>query len=335
MSAFRGTIAYMIALVAGATRGTGRGIAVALGAAGATVYCAGRSTREQRSEMNRPETIEETAELVTAAGGTGIPVRCDFLDPAQAQDLAARVGREQGRLDVLVNDVWGGDGLWEWDTPVWKHDLDKGLRLLRLAVDTHIISARHLLPLLIKEPGGLVVEVTDGTWSFNETRYRENVYYDLAKMSVNRMAFAWSNELRPYGGTALAVTPGFLRSEAMLEGFGVTEDNWREAKVDSAWMVSETPAYVGRGVAAVAQDPDRLRWSGRSVSSEDLAVAYGLTDVDGSRPRVWSYITEVRESQAKEPATDQNGVDQNGAGQESADQKGAGQDDGDAWKAYR
>ncbi|PRX67474.1 NAD(P)-dependent dehydrogenase (short-subunit alcohol dehydrogenase family) [Nonomuraea fuscirosea] len=313
MSAFSGTIVRMIALVAGATRGTGRGIAVALGAAGATVYCAGRSTREQRSEMNRPETIEETAELVTAAGGAGVPVRCDFLEQDQARELAARVEREQGRLDVLVNDVWGGDGLWEWDTPVWKHDLDNGLRLLRLAVETHIISARHLLPLLIKEPGGLAVEVTDGTWSFNETRYRENVYYDLAKMSVNRLGFAWSNELRPYGGTGLAVTPGFLRSEAMLEGFGVTEDNWREAEVDSAWMVSETPAYVGRGVAAVAQDPDRQRWSGRSVSSEELAVAYGLTDVDGSRPRVWSYITEARERQAKEPGADRN----------------------DDWKAYR
>ncbi|SEH03388.1 NAD(P)-dependent dehydrogenase, short-chain alcohol dehydrogenase family [Nonomuraea solani] len=285
----------MIAVVAGSTRGTGRGIAVALGAAGATVYCTGRSTRAGRSEMNRPETIEETAELVTAAGGTGIAARTDHLDPAQVEALAARVEREQGRLDVLVNDVWGSDHLWQWDTPVWKHDMDKGLRLLRLAVDTHIISSRYLMPLLIRNEGGLVVEVTDGTWSYNETRYRENVYYDLAKMSVNRLAFAWSNELRPHGGTGVAVTPGFLRSEAMLEGFGVTEDNWREAKVDSAWMVSETPAYVGRGVAALAQDPDRRRWSGRSVSSEELAEAYELTDVDGSRPRVWSYLTDVRE----------------------------------------
>ncbi|MEU6717191.1 SDR family oxidoreductase [Nonomuraea sp. NPDC046802] len=287
----------MIALVAGATRGTGRGIAVALGAAGATVYCTGRSTRAQRSEMNRPETIEETAELVTAAGGAGIGVQVDHLDPEQVRALAERVESEQGRLDVLVNDVWGGDHLWEWDTPVWKHDMDKGLRLLRLAIDTHIISSRHLLPLMIKDKGGLVVEVTDGTWSYNETRYRENVYYDLAKMSVNRLAFAWSNELRPYEGTGVAVTPGWLRSEAMLDNFGVTEDDWREAKVDdSAWMVSETPAYVGRGVAALAQDPDRQRWSGRSVSSGDLAQAYAVTDVDGSRPQVWRYITEVREA---------------------------------------
>ncbi|KAB8194519.1 SDR family NAD(P)-dependent oxidoreductase [Nonomuraea phyllanthi] len=286
----------MIAVVAGATRGTGRGIAVALGAAGATVYCTGRSTRDGRSEMNRPETIEETAELVTAAGGTGIAVRTDHLDPAQVEALAERVDREQGRLDVLVNDVWGGDPLWEWETPVWKHDMDKGFRLLRLAVDTHIITSRHLLSLMIRNEGGLVVEVTDGTWSFHQSRYRDNVYFDLAKVSVNRLAFAWSHELRPYGGTAMAVTPGFLRSEAMLDGFGVTEDNWREAKVDPAWLVSETPAYVGRGVAAVAADPDRQRrWSGRSVSSEELAEAYGLTDVDGSRPRVWSFIEEARE----------------------------------------
>ncbi|MFI7701354.1 SDR family oxidoreductase [Nonomuraea sp. NPDC049480] len=295
----------MIALVAGATRGTGRGIAVALGAAGATVYCTGRSTREGRSEMNRPETIEETAELVTAAGGTGIAVRVDHLDPHQVQALAGRVDEEQGRLDVLVNDVWGGDHLWEWSTPVWKHDMDKGFRLLRLAIDTHVISSRFLLPLLIRNAGGLVVEVTDGTWAFNETRYRENVYYDLAKMSVNRLAFAWSNELRPHGGTAVAITPGFLRSEAMLENFGVTEDNWREAKgVDSAWQVSETPAYVGRGVAAIAADPDKQRWSGKSVDSGQVAEAYGLTDVDGSRPQVWRYITEVVETGKKADPAD-------------------------------
>jgi NAD(P)-dependent dehydrogenase (short-subunit alcohol dehydrogenase family) len=286
----------MIALVAGATRGTGRGIAVALGEAGATVYCTGRSTRASRSEMNRPETIEETAELVTAAGGTGIAVQVDHLDSGQVAELAERVRRERGRLDVLVNDVWGSDHLWAWDTPVWKHDMDKGFRLLRLAIDTHIITSHHLLPLLIGNEGGLVVEVTDGTWAFNETRYRENVYYDLAKMSVNRLAFAWSNELRPHGGTAVAITPGFLRSEAMLDNFGVTEENWREAKVDSAWMVSETPAYAGRAVAAIARDPDRQRWSGRSVTSGEVAEAYGLTDVDGSRPQVWRYITEVREA---------------------------------------
>ncbi|MGA4988259.1 SDR family oxidoreductase [Nonomuraea bangladeshensis] len=289
----------MIAVVAGATRGTGRGIAVALGEIGATVYCTGRSTRAARSEMDRPETVEETAELVTAAGGTGIAVPADHLDPGRVAALAERVGREQGRLDVLVNDIWGGDHLWKWDTPVWEHDLDDGLRLLRLAVETHLVTARYLLPLLVGHEGGLAVEVTDGTWEFNQTRYRGNVYYDLAKVAVNRLAYAWSHELRPHGGAGMAITPGFLRSEAMLDNFGVTEENWREARADPAWMVSETPAYAGRAVAALAADPDRGRWSGRSVTSGELAEAYGFADVDGSRPQVWRYITEVLE-QGKE-----------------------------------
>jgi NAD(P)-dependent dehydrogenase (short-subunit alcohol dehydrogenase family) len=290
----------MIALVAGATRGTGRGIAVELGAAGATVYCTGRSTRDERSEMNRPETIDETARLVTEAGGTGIPVRVDHLDPGQVKALAERIEREQGRLDVLVNDIWGGDPLFEWDTPVWKHDLGNGLRLLRLAIDTHLITSHHLLPLLIRRPGGLVVEVTDGTSDYNATRYRVSLFYDLAKVSVNRLAFGQAEELRPFGCTAVALTPGFLRSEAMLENFGVTEETWRDGIAqEPSFAVSETPAYVGRAVAALAADPDRARWSGRSVSSGELAQVYGFTDVDGSRPDVWRYITEVRE-QGKE-----------------------------------
>ncbi|MEU4222906.1 SDR family oxidoreductase [Nonomuraea sp. NPDC026600] len=286
----------MIALVAGATRGTGRGIAIQLGAVGATVYCTGRSTREGRSELNRSETIEETAELVTRAGGTGIAVRVDHLDPAQVKALAERIDREQGRLDVLVNDVWGGEPLYEWDTPVWKHDLDNGLRLLRLAIDTHLITSHHLLPLLIRNPGGLVVEVTDGTTDYNDTHYRVSPYYDLAKVSVNRLAFSQAHDLEPHDGTAVALTPGFLRSEAMLELFGVTEETWREAEPDPAWAVSETPAYAGRAVAALATDPDKRRWSGKSVSSGELAQVYGFTDVDGSRPDVWRFITEVREA---------------------------------------
>ncbi|MEU0571847.1 SDR family oxidoreductase [Nonomuraea sp. NPDC005983] len=286
----------MIALVAGATRGTGRGIAVELGAIGATVYCTGRSTRARRSEMNRPETIEETAGLVTEAGGTGIAVQVDHLDPAQVRALVERIDKEHGRLDVLVNDVWGGDALFEWDTPVWEHDLDNGLRLLRLAIDTHLITSHHALPLLIRNPGGLVVEVTDGTTDYNATRYRVSPFYDLAKVSVNRLAFGQAHDLHPHGGTAVALTPGFLRSEAMLENFGVTEETWRDAVAqEPTFAVSETPAYVGRAVAALATDPGRQRWSGRSVSSGELAREYGFTDVDGSRPDVWRYITEVRE----------------------------------------
>ncbi|MDA0637265.1 SDR family oxidoreductase [Nonomuraea sp. MCN248] len=292
----------MIALVAGATRGTGRGIAVELGAVGATVYCTGRSTRERRSEMDRPETIEETAELVTKAGGTGIPVQVDHLEPDQVKALTERIDREQGRLDVLVNDVWGGDGLWDWNTPVWKQDLDKGLKMLRLGVHTHLITSHHALPLMIRNEGGLVVEVTDGTWDFNAPRYRENLYYDLVKMSVNRLAFTQAHELRPYGCAAVALTPGFLRSEAMLENFAVTEANWRDgARREPAFAVSETPAYTGRAVAALATDPDRMRWAGRSVDSGTLAKEYGFTDVDGSRPDVWRYLADTEGGKRVDP----------------------------------
>ncbi|GAA0938824.1 SDR family oxidoreductase [Nonomuraea longicatena] len=286
----------MIALVAGATRGTGRGIAVQLGAAGATVYCTGRSTRAGRSEMDRPETIEETAELVTAAGGKGVPVQVDHLEPEQVKALVERIDREQGRLDVLVNDVWGGDHLFEWDVPVWKHDLANGLRLLRLAIDTHIVTSHHALPLLVRNPGGLVVEVTDGTTEYNDDHYRLSLFYDQAKTAVNRLAYALSHELRDFGCAAVALTPGFLRSEAMLEHFGVTEETWREhIPKDPHWAVSETPAYAGRAVVALARDPDRMRWSGRSLDSGRLAREYGFTDVDGSRPDVWRYIAEVSE----------------------------------------
>lgn len=213
--------------MAGATRGAGRGIAVELGAAGSTVYVTGRSTRAQRSELNRLETIEETAELVTEAGGQGIAVQVDHLEPAQVQSLTTRIESEHGRLDVLVNDVWGAEFLFEWNKPVWEHSLDRGLRLLRLAIDTHIITSHFALPLVIKNPGGLVVEITDGTAEYNATNYRVSFFYDLAKTSVIRMAWAQAQELRSYGATAVALTPGWLRSEIMLELFGVTEANWR------------------------------------------------------------------------------------------------------------
>ncbi|HET6534125.1 MAG TPA: SDR family oxidoreductase [Actinoplanes sp.] len=286
-----------VALVAGATRGAGRQIAVQLGAAGATVYATGRSTRERRSEMNRPETIEETAELVTAAGGTGIAVAVDHLDPDQVEHLVRRIDDQQGRLDVLVNDVWGGDHLATWHQPVWEQPLDAGLRLLRLAVDTHIITSHFALPLLIRRPGGLVVEMGDGTTAYNQTNYRLSVFYDLAKVSVNRLAFAWSKELAGYGGTAVALTPGWLRSEMMLEVYGVTEENWRDAAAkEPHFAISESPAYVGRAVAALAADPDRARWNGRSTSSGELARVYGFTDSDGSRPDAWRYLVEVQDA---------------------------------------
>ena len=413
-----------VALVAGATRGAGRGIAAELGAAGATVYVTGRSTRAQRSEMNRPETIEETAEIVEREGGRAIPVPVDHLEPQQVQELVARIDREQGRLDVLVNDVWGSDFLIQWNTPVWEHSLERGLRMLRLAVDTHVITSHFALPLLIRRPGGLVIEVTDGTAEYNQRNYRVSLFYDLAKTSVVRMAWALAKELEPRGGiavptdhleadqvralvermdaeqgrldvlvndiwggerlfqwntplwehdlanglrmlrlqidthlitshfalpllirrsgglvvemtdgtreyndanyrepafydlaksavirlafaqskelaehgcAAVALTPGWLRSEMMLEAMGVTEDNWREGRNPHFAAISESPRFVGRAVAALAADPDVLQRSGGSFSSGGLAREYGFTDVDGSQPDCWRYMVEVQD----------------------------------------
>jgi NAD(P)-dependent dehydrogenase (short-subunit alcohol dehydrogenase family) len=291
-----------VAVVAGATRGAGRGIAAALGEAGATVVCTGRSTRLARSEYNRPETIEETAELVTRLGGVGISAAVDHLDPGQVKALAGQIRTSHGHVDVLVNDIWGGEllkgGPADWNTPIWKYDLDKGLRILRLAFDTHLITSHHLLPLLIDKPGGLLVEVTDGTADYNASRYRISVFYDLAKAAVNRLAFSQGHELKPLGATAVAITPGWLRSEMMLDAFGVSEDSWRAAidrPAPADFALSESPRYVGRAVAALAADPDRARWNQRSVTSGQLAREYGFTDVDGSRPDIWRYIEEVRE----------------------------------------
>lgn len=294
-----------MAVVAGATRGAGRGIAAALGEAGATVVCTGRSSRRGdgsiRSDYQRAETIEETAELVTALGGTGVPIRVDHLDPEQVRRLGERLRADHGHIDVLVNDIWGAELLkgppTTWNTPIWRHDLDTGLRILRLAIDTHVITSHHLLPLLVDRPGGLLIEVTDGTTEFNADQYRISVYYDLAKVAVNRLGFSQGHELRPYGATAVAVTPGWLRSEMMLDNFGVTEENWRAALDGSVpgyppapegFAASESPRYVGRGIAALAADPDRARWNQASVTSADLARAYGCTDVDGSRPDSWA-----------------------------------------------
>lgn len=285
-----------VALVAGATRGGGRGIAVALGEAGATVYGTGRTTRERRSEVDRPETIEETAELVTEAGGEGIAVAVDHLDPAQVAALVGRIDSEQGRLDLLVNDIWGSEHLFQWRTPVWEHDLQNGLRLMRLAVETHLITNHHALPLLVRRPGGLVVEMTDGTDEFNAGHYRDPLFYDLAKASVIRMAWGLAQELRPHECTAVALTPGWLRSEAMLENHGVTEANWRDSiETSPHFCISETPRYVGRAVAALAADPEVARWDGQSLSSGALAQVYGFTDLDGTRPDWFRYMAEVIE----------------------------------------
>ncbi|WP_329017792.1 MULTISPECIES: SDR family oxidoreductase [unclassified Streptomyces] len=292
-------LAGRVALVAGATRGAGRALAVELGRAGATVYVTGRTTRERSSEVGRDtETIEETAELVTAAGGTGVAVPTDHLDPDQVRALVERIDREQGRLDILVNDLWGGEhllvnsvfGKKSWETP-----LDDGLRILELGVRSHVITAALALPLLIRSDAPLHVEVTDGTAVYNR-RYRENLYYDLAKNAPIRIAFGLGEELAEYGGTAVAVTPGFLRSEQMLGHFGVTEENWRDAAAQEPdFATAESPYYLARGVAALAADPERAaRWNGRSTSSAELAKTYDVRDVDGSRPDAWAYFEEVK-----------------------------------------
>jgi NAD(P)-dependent dehydrogenase (short-subunit alcohol dehydrogenase family) len=300
-----------VALVAGATRGAGRGIAIELGAAGAHVYVTGRTTRERRSEYGRAETIEETAELVRAAGGSATPIAVDHLEQGEVAALMDTIERESGRLDLLVNDIWGGELLFEWDAKLWEHDLDKGLRLLRLAVDTHLITSHFALPLLIRQPGGLVVEMTDGTADYNAANYRVSAFYDLAKWGILRLAWIQGHEVADHRCTAVALTPGWLRSEMMLEHYGVTEANWRDV-LDRPFEppypdpghfgISETPRFVGRAVAALAADPEVARWNRMSLSSGQLAREYGFTDLDGSAPDAWRYMVEVQDA-GKPPDT--------------------------------
>jgi NAD(P)-dependent dehydrogenase (short-subunit alcohol dehydrogenase family) len=276
-------LAGKIAVVAGATRGAGRGIATALGEAGATVYCTGRSVPGSPGMKNRPETINETAEIVTARGGRGIAVRVDHTVSAEVASLFERVGE----FDILVNDIWGGDDLVEWGKKLWETRLEDGIALIDCAIKTHIITSYHGIPRM--RAGGLVVEITDGDAYF----YRGHFFYDLVKTTVIRMAFALSQELKGRGITALAVTPGFLRSEWMLDRFGVTEANWREAatKVKS-FIASETPLFVGRGVAALAADPNVAAKNGRVFASWDLGDEYGVTDADGTRPHFVRWLQE-------------------------------------------
>ena len=293
-----------VALVAGGTRGAGRGIAVELGAAGATVYVTGRTTEDRPSEVGRPETIEETAALVTENGGHGVAIRVDHLVASEVEALIARIRTERARLDILVNDIWGGEHLFEWNKPVWEHNLENGLRLLRLAVDTHLITAHHALPLMIEKPGGLLVEVTDGTADYNADHYRLSVFYDLAKLAAIRMAWAHAKDLAPHGATAVSITPGWMRSEQMLDNYSVTEANWRDAtKISPHFVISETPRFVGRAVAALAADPERARWTGQSLSSGGLAKVYGFADLDGSQPDCWRYIREIQDAGKAADAT--------------------------------
>jgi NAD(P)-dependent dehydrogenase (short-subunit alcohol dehydrogenase family) len=293
-----------IAVIAGATRGAGRGIAVALGEAGATVVCTGRSSDagNGRSDYDRPETVEETARLVDEAGGVGVAAVVDHLVPGEVDALAGRIRKDYGGIEILVNDIWGAEVLKgppaSWNTPIWEHDLATGLRILRLGVETHLVTSHYLLPLVIAHPGGLLVEVTDGTAEYNAEHYRLSVYYDLAKVAVNRLAYSQGHELAAHRATAVSITPGWLRSEMMLDNWGVSEPNWRDAmranRTDGyptappAFADSESPRYVGRAVVAIAADDSRERWNQRSATSAELAREYRFTDIDGSQPDGWN-----------------------------------------------
>jgi NAD(P)-dependent dehydrogenase (short-subunit alcohol dehydrogenase family) len=287
-----------VALVAGATRGAGRAVAVELARAGAIVYATGRSSRVAGpSEIGRPETIEQTGELIAAAGGEGVALRADHLEPDQVRGLAERIDRDHGRLDVLVNDIFDGGRYGQFGTTVWEHDLASGLRMLRIGIDTHAITSHFVLPLLIRRPGGLVVEMTDGTAEYNAAyRHHEGFYYDLVKAAVQRMTIAQAYELRPYQASAVAVTPGWMRSEDMLDFYGVTEGTWREATTRVPhFCISESPTYTGRAVTALAADAEVTRWSGQVLSSGQLAPIYGFTDTDGTQPDCWRYLVEVQD----------------------------------------
>ncbi|MFC4083435.1 SDR family oxidoreductase [Amycolatopsis samaneae] len=291
-----------VAVVTGATRGCGRAIAVELGRLGATVYVTGRTTRTTSSPMNRAETIEGTAELVDAAGGRGVAVRCDFTSVSDVDTLRDRIAAVESGIDVLVDDVWGGDPFADFDSPYWESSLDNALTLVRNAVETHLIALHRLLPLVVRRPGGLVLEVTDGD---NEDYVGAGIPYYLAKSGIRALGRALGAELAKHGCTGLSITPGFLRSEAMLDLFGVTEQTWRDAVGRTApvdFAISESPAYVARGVAALAADPDVARFAGRTLASWTLMREYGITDVDGSRPDFGRWMSEVHQA-GLDPAT--------------------------------
>lgn len=285
-----------VALVAGATRGAGRAIAVELSRAGAFVYATGRSSRTHGlSDMGRPETIEETEDFMKSAGGDGVAVRVDHTDPQSVGKLVEKIDKEKGRLDFLVNDIFGGHPFTQWENKLWEHDINGGFTMLRYGVGTHLITCTKAIPLMLKTGNGMIVEVTDGTSEYNRA-FRRNVgfYYDLVKANVERITIGLAAELENETLTPVAVTPGWMRSEQMLDGFGVTEENWRDALEKAPhFCISETPTFVARGIVALANDPKRSRWSGKVLSSYDLGKEYGVTDIDGSCPDSWRYIVEV------------------------------------------
>jgi NAD(P)-dependent dehydrogenase (short-subunit alcohol dehydrogenase family) len=270
-----------VALVAGATRGAGRGIARALGEAGAIVYCTGRSVRGNLSPYGRPETIDETAELINSAGGTAIAVRVDHTVESDVKALLARIDREHGRLDVLVNSIAGEEPMMKQWGSFWEAELKNADAVFRQSLLSHIITAKHAAMLMIRRHRGLIVEVTEN----DLLSAGGNPLSQTVKLALKGMALNMAAELKPHGIAAIAITPGFLRSETMLEHFGVSESNWRDGgKTDVNFLESESPLFVGRAVVALARDRRVLEQSGQLFSSWELSREYGITDVDGRRP---------------------------------------------------
>jgi NAD(P)-dependent dehydrogenase (short-subunit alcohol dehydrogenase family) len=234
---------------------------------------------------------------MAAAGRPGSALVVYHEDAAAVADLVASIEREQDRLDLLVNDIFGGDRYMEWDKPLWEHDWAGGVRMLQMGVHTHLITCRAAIPLMLRRASthrgqGLVVEMTDGTSEAN-SEFRRNVgfYYDLVKANVERIVKGLTAELEGSPVTAVGVTPGWLRSEKMLENFGVTEDNWRDAcTTRPRFAISESPTYVARGVAALAHDPEPTQWAGTIISARQLADSYDVTDTDGSKPDCWGHL---------------------------------------------
>jgi len=270
-----------IAVVAGATRGAGRGIARGLGEAGATVYCTGRSVRGNPSPYGRPETIDETAEMIQAAGGDATAVRVDHTVESEVEQFFARIDREHQRVDILVNSIAGEEPMMRQFVSFWKTNLKDGEAVFRQALLSHIITAKHAASIMIRQRSGLIVAVTE-----SDIRMAGgNPLTRSVKLALKGLARSMAAELKPHRVAAVAITPGFLRSESMLEGFGVTEVNWRDhGKKDKNFLESESPLFVGRAVAAFAADDRMLERTGQLFSSWELGREYGFTDADGRRP---------------------------------------------------
>jgi NAD(P)-dependent dehydrogenase (short-subunit alcohol dehydrogenase family) len=297
-------LAGRVALAAGATRGAGRGVARALAEAGALVYCTGRSAAGHPKGMDRPETLDETVRLIEEAGGRAVMARVDHTSDEEVARLAAHIRSEAGRLDVLVNSIWGGDPMIDWSQRFWEIDLASVRAYLDQTLLSHVITSRRCAPLMVEADRGLIVEIIDGHFA----GYRGHILYDLVKAALARLAYGMAMELAETGVTALSLSPGFLRSEAVLEHFGVREENWRDAIAkDPYFAESETPILVGRAAVALASDAHVKRKAGLIWFASDLAREYGFTDVDGRVPDFPRMLDANVKELASAPPLDEHG----------------------------